>query len=50
MTGSDTSRARDPRGRLTRIAPGLLMLARYPEAAAKHAARWLGSKAEFLKA
>jgi ATP-dependent DNA helicase RecG len=26
------------------------MLARYPEAAEKHAARWLGSKAEFLKA
>ena len=26
------------------------MLARYPEAADKHAARWLGSKAEYLKA
>jgi ATP-dependent DNA helicase RecG len=26
------------------------MLARYPEVAEKHAARWLGSKAEFLKA
>jgi ATP-dependent DNA helicase RecG len=26
------------------------MLERYPEAAEKHAARWLGSKAEFLKA
>jgi ATP-dependent DNA helicase RecG len=26
------------------------MLARYPEAAEKHSARWLGSKAEYLKA
>ena len=27
-----------------------LMLDRYPEAADRHVARWLGSKAEYLKA